>query len=391
MYKVLIVAPNCGYDLAFGGGTFVALSQAKVLLDQGARVCLAALQGLPLNRLAQVHGIPLRDESMLHTRYIFNLNTDNLLPIPYPVGVQIFGRFFNSLVRTIKPDIVIFHDDALKSSVYTCKSLGSKTLLYMHLSYVVRAHHPKFIFRTHTRPTAVLLTYFAYAKSKFENDFRRFNRVIANSTVTAELTRSALPDCDTIGILHPPVTLPTLSYKDVVRKKKMWITHAAQQDKAFLLNDLITALDLLSKAVPDARLFLTRCSARTIKKLSSFGNAIPAILPERTCYEELLLRSRIYAHFNFFETFGIASVEGMAYGAVPVSFVSRYNATWMDILDKGRFGYGFRTPQEFVDIVCVLMTDGKSFRTYSRGAFERSKVYSYSNFATNFLKHIAKM
>lgn len=27
MYKVLIVAPNCGYDLAFGGGTFVALSQ----------------------------------------------------------------------------------------------------------------------------------------------------------------------------------------------------------------------------------------------------------------------------------------------------------------------------------------------------------------------------
>ena len=61
----------------------------------------------------------------------------------------------------------------------------------------------------------------------------------------------------------------------------------------------------------------------------------------------LLKKSAIYLHLNRREHYGISILEAMSYGLVPV--VPESGGPWEDIVEHGRYGYGFNSIDEAVE------------------------------------------
>ena len=61
----------------------------------------------------------------------------------------------------------------------------------------------------------------------------------------------------------------------------------------------------------------------------------------------LLKKAAIYLHLNRREHYGISILEAMSYGLVPV--VPESGGPWEDIIEHGKYGYGFNSVDEAVD------------------------------------------
>ena len=62
---------------------------------------------------------------------------------------------------------------------------------------------------------------------------------------------------------------------------------------------------------------------------------------------ELLKKASIYMHLNRRENYGISVLEAMSYGLVPI--VPESGGPWEDIIEHGKYGYGFNSVDEAVE------------------------------------------
>jgi glycogen synthase len=90
-----------------------------------------------------------------------------------------------------------------------------------------------------------------------------------------------------------------------------------------------------------------------------------------------ILDSAIMLHGALFEPFGLALLEGMAGGLVPLVRASEWSGAWTDILELGRWGKGFRDPASFVDAVASIF---ESREPLSAQAVARSSFFSEERF-----------
>ncbi|WP_069808209.1 glycosyltransferase family 4 protein [Vulcanisaeta thermophila] len=82
-----------------------------------------------------------------------------------------------------------------------------------------------------------------------------------------------------------------------------------------------------------------RESKEVIRRLSTISNIeVMPDVDERT-KEELYKGASIYLHLNRKENFGIAVLDAVASGTIPIT--PRSGAPWTDILEEGRYGLGY--------------------------------------------------
>ena len=63
----------------------------------------------------------------------------------------------------------------------------------------------------------------------------------------------------------------------------------------------------------------------------------------------VLKKCSIYLHANRKEHYGISLIEAMSYGLIPV--VPKSGGPWIDIIDKGRYGYGYDNIDEAIETI----------------------------------------
>jgi len=102
--------------------------------------------------------------------------------------------------------------------------------------------------------------------------------------------------------------------------------------------------------------------------------------------QEILPHCAFYAHFKPLESFGILAVEAMSYGAIPIVFRSDHSATWIDIVQKGKFGLGFSTVEEFVNLVSNVAGNRQLEEELRVRASIRSQAFSLERFRERFLE-----
>jgi glycosyltransferase involved in cell wall biosynthesis len=90
-----------------------------------------------------------------------------------------------------------------------------------------------------------------------------------------------------------------------------------------------------------------------------------------------------------FEPFGMSIAEGMMFRALPVVYKGSLSGPWIDIVDKGRYGIGFRTVEELADAIDYVMNACYSelFELQEK-ALRGSQRFSLITFKRNFLKLI---
>ncbi len=86
-------------------------------------------------------------------------------------------------------------------------------------------------------------------------------------------------------------------------------------------------------------------------------------------------RAKVYLHTMTDEDFGIAVVEAMAAGLVPV--VHKSGGLWSDVVGEGKFGYGYTSVKSAIEAVQEAFVERRKIATLMG---QRAKVFARENF-----------
>lgn len=97
-------------------------------------------------------------------------------------------------------------------------------------------------------------------------------------------------------------------------------------------------------------------------------------------------RSKVFMHAMINEHFGIAVVEGMAAGLVPV--VHKSGGPWLDIINRGRYGLGFEDEVEAVKAVEYTLDNYERLR---EDIIRRAMEFSKEEFVKKFMEILGSL
>ena len=98
--------------------------------------------------------------------------------------------------------------------------------------------------------------------------------------------------------------------------------------------------------------------------------------PKRAEIIKFLSIGKVYINSRFMETFGVAVVEGMASGCVPV--VRDHGAVKETVTDE--VGFRWKTIEEAADYIRALLNNERLFREMSLKAMERAREFTPEKF-----------
>jgi glycosyltransferase involved in cell wall biosynthesis len=105
----------------------------------------------------------------------------------------------------------------------------------------------------------------------------------------------------------------------------------------------------------------------------------------------LIRRSKVISHQKRFEPFGIAVAEGMYAGAVPIVFKGCTSGPWIDIVDKGEYGFGYEDVGELTSYIDLILSEPDLQNKYAAKSKERARMFTYKNFKQQWMDVLKKL
>jgi len=349
--NIVILGCNGGTDLAYGGGTYVATAMAHCLEKQKFNVHMLSIIGLDKEDLIRTHGWCLGPR--VHIKYI--MSALNKPRIPFFVSVNLTRKLV-PIIESIKPDLIIYNDDAPKSIQTVAHRLHVRTLAYIHFSYCVRRHNLKTLYlTTEWSWMETILNYLSLYH--LLSPLQEIDRLIANSRATQTATQLITGRRD-IKVLNPPLR-PHYGKPSRFNSKPRMFMHAARQDKTFLENMLVEFITKVIKRYPDSKVLINQNKSRRIARMAKAnGRVIVTQRLSNDMWRKALSEARWYLHFKRFEGFGVATAEAAAEGAVPLVYASPQNGSWTDLASECKY-CSFESIDEALNNVDEIESDAK--------------------------------
>jgi len=382
MKKALIVAPNIGLHMGKGGGVRVAIAMAKVFEELGFKPYLVAIRGYTVERLSQLHGMSLQK-----TEALYYLGFGESARIPFPLQVRMIASLVERLVHKHRPEVVVFHDDIPLIDEKVFKE--TNVVLYSHFPFAARvkfnvtdvyeilpAKGSEILDRIYRKALKNLI----YIDSVSESV-----TLIANSTVTATFMRMLWGK--DVRIVYPPLIKPGYcdKYKATGRREDLAVVLATLQPNK-RISDVVKALSLLKNV--NAKLIIVghrgdeRYAGYLENLIRSLGvqDRVTLMTDVDECTKWCILaKAKAIISAAHFEPFGIAVVEGMYAGAIPIVYEGPLSGPWIDIIEQGKYGLGFRTSEELAKNIEIAI---ENFDLYSHTfhPIKRVEVFTYEEF-----------
>ncbi|MCC6055926.1 MAG: glycosyltransferase [Desulfurococcaceae archaeon] len=400
MQNIIIV--NLFNDV--GGGVRITLHIANILAEKGYKVRLIALSGLPIDTLDRIHGTSLAKYlwKNLYVKYLLDYQQSKYLLRFRLYVYQRYIKMLKEVIATYDPDIIVLFDDI---PPIEWDSVKARVLLYSHFPYAARLlfniydymdvdrAKPFSILRERVFRKFLLHKYFFVGNIK---DLKKDIEVIANSTITSIFIKRVW-DVDS-KILFPFIAAPqSVSLKKPLsadlRSNIIVSLGVIAPGKRF--GELIDAFNKVMQRIKNIRLVIMgslvdknyyKYLLRKIKRIGLENIFIITDVDEEKKWE-ILLRAKMYVHMKRFEPFGIAVAEAMYAGAIPIVYKGYTNGPWIDILDKGKYGMGFRTIEELVEAIYSVATlDKNQLGELQEKIFEKAHNFSLEVFKAKFIQ-----
>jgi glycosyltransferase involved in cell wall biosynthesis len=337
------------YDFAVnkGGGDFVMLNILEALHDIGYEVTLITSHPNGLKEFTKFF------EKDVPNIEIQTTKVPSLLKHPYTIA-YIARKIIKSESEAY--DAYIVSDDIPK---YIASHKG---ICYMHYPHAARFLSREYVatrYKTTLRGRLLWkLHEIAFPEFYIVNRKPEKWVLIANSLVTRlHAAKTFHINIDGIVLLNPPVASRKINevWKNHSFKKENLVVCVGRFETEKRFTEVLHALACLKKKI-DVKLCLIgftyeeRHILETIRALGLEKSVELLINAERRTLIDRLLRAKAIVHPAPHEPFGIAVVEGMAAGCIPI--VRRgFNGPWMEITQEGKYGLGFSSIDELGDML----------------------------------------
>jgi glycosyltransferase involved in cell wall biosynthesis len=363
---------------ASGGAERLALAFAKALKESGHSVDLYVMEKTLWYKVEKL------------TSYNHNV-IDNEYVLSY-YGVIPFSSIYSSFLGWFSRDIVGIHE--VRRRKYDVIVATTQTLvptfvdiLYMHFTSFVPGfeylYYPdrymyNIALRIYSRPAELLSRLLI---SLFKNmEYKPL--ILTNSKFSASMISKFLGVKGLV--IYPPVNveeyLPLSRNRD--RDNIILVIGRIEPAKNIAL------VPFIAEKVKNGRFVIIgsigsysyyKHLVRLVKSLRVEDRV--RILPNASEWQkiELLRRAKVYLHPMKYEHFGISVVEAMAAGLIPV--VHRSGGPWTDIVEFGKYGFGFRDKDEAISIIeNTLELKGTELENLQSRIVTRSQDFSYTKF-----------
>jgi len=337
------------YDFGInkGGGDFVILNILEALYNANHEVTLITSRPNGLKESAKFFG---KNVPSVEIRAI---KVPSLHKHPYTIAY---------IARKIVKDKGDVYDAYIASDDIPKCIAGRKGICYMHYPHAAR-----FLFREYVATKYKTTLRGRLLWKLHEITFPEFyivNRkpekwvLIANSLVTRlHAAKTFHVNIKDIFLLNPPVASRKINEKlrasfwekeDLVvyvgrfeiEKRFMDILYAL----AYLREKMNIKLSLIGFTRDEKLIF------KIVKKLKLEKNIELLVNANREILINRLLRAKAIVHPAPHEPFGIAVVEGMAAGCIPI-VKKGVNGPWLEIIEKGKYGFGFNNVEELAKLI----------------------------------------
>ena len=348
-----------------GGGERLCLNVMEALRASGHEVILATTEPTDWDRVERAFGRRFRPDGEA-----------SLLPLK----LRAFGIYQRMATGLLVSRL-------LREADLVVNTHGDMVAAPCHITYV---HYPVFALLEQTRDVRVKYRkslfwrfYFApyqLAQTRLWRFYVRRTLILTNSQFSRSVIRAKVGR-DAI-VIHPPVDLRAFRPG---RKEPLVLTVGR-----FTWEKRLDVVPRIAKLVPEAHFIIAGSTAigsgEIIRRIEAAGAPNVEVRPDVPFRElrELYARAKVYLHTMVAEHFGISVVEGMASGCVPVVHAS--GGPWTDIIERGRYGFGFRTVREAAEAIRRLLADEDLWADYSRRAVERSRAFSEEAFKERFMR-----
>jgi len=357
-----------------GGGERVCLSVIEVLKSMGFNVTLITAEPTNWNYVEEIVGYtvrPDREISVLPFKVrLFSIYT-RLLTFLKLKGIR--GRY-DLTVNT--------HGDILPIPL---------DIVYMHYpTFILLKENPVNVKYSKSIFWRAYFTPYEKLQNNLTDKIKH-SIVITNSEYSREAIKRYL-GVNAI-VIHPPIDIERFlkASENKVREKRVILCGRYTPEKNFEFA-LIVARELPHVEFTIIGATSGKVSSTYYTKLCRLRDKLNVrnvkLLRDVPLAEQINLyaKSRVFMHTMVGEHFGIAVVEGMAAGLVPV--VHRSGGPWLDILNRGRYGLGYSNLSEAVEAVEKAI---REYNYYSTRAVERARMYSKSRFTKAFTMVVEKV
>ncbi|MEM2025091.1 MAG: glycosyltransferase [Desulfurococcaceae archaeon] len=361
-----------------GGGERVSLEIARALRSAGIEVVYVTNSASAMKKIAERLGLPGDYEV---------IEADSLLE--KILGYT--GRFvrYRRLLLLEKATSKLW---SIKEDNRLLIDTGLNVPVDVDTSYI---HYPVML---PTSPSSAIhwRLYNWLVEHRAKKMLGRPKTVLTNSTWTAKLIKEIYGiDAE---VLYPPVDVEYFSYDGRQKEKVIATISRYTPEKNLELLPSVAAkvpdydwylvgstgersyeLDISNRVAEKVKEEIKRCGARNFHML---------INAQSNVLRELLQRATFYVHPQFAEHFGIAVVEAMSAGCIPL--VYRDGGAWTDIVSPISAELGYSNLGEVPKLVRDLEAKEDKTKRLKRLAVERSREFSPGVFRERFIDLLRK-
>ena len=348
-----------------GGGERLCLNVMEALRDRGHEVLLATTELTDWDRVERAFGRRFKPDGEICL---------------LPVKLRAFGIYQRMATSLLAGRL-------LREADLVINTHGDMVAAPCHVTYV---HYPVFALLEQTRDVRVKYRknlfwrfYFApyqIAQTRLWRFYVGRTLILTNSRFSRSVIRSRIGK-DAV-VIYPPVD--TRSFRPGPKEDIVLTVGRFTWEKRL---DLVPRI---ARRVPEARFVIAGSTAigsgEIIREIKRHKLPNVELRPDIPFEElrELYARARIYLHVMAAEHFGISVVEGMASGCVPV--VHKSGGPWLDIVEEGRYGFGFSGLEEAANIIRRLLEDEDLWADYSSRAMDRASLFGEDAFKKKLIE-----
>jgi len=369
------------YDFALnkGGGDFVMLNILEALGNAGYEVSLFTSHPKGLHESAKFFDKPVPNVDAHHVK------VPNFFRHPYTIA---YIARKAAKIEDYAYDAYLVSDDIPKSIA------DRKGVCYLHYPHAARFKFREYIaikYKTTIHGRLMWRVHETLFPRYFIADKRPKNWLLmANSIATRRHAAETFHvSAEEIALINPPVSAKRINeaWRNSSLKKENLVVCVGRFEIEKHFIEVLQALAHLKKNA-DVKLSLVGFACdeghlvRTIKAYGLEEDVELLVNAERKVLVNRLLRAKAIVHPASHEPFGIAVVEAMAAGCIPI-VRKGLNGPWLEITEKGKYGFGFNSPKEIVDVIRKVI---KSYNNLNiKAIVERALKFDESEFRRKFI------